>query len=458
MQNENAANFYRRPVAVAAAVAVSLSALFVGTPVGIAEPYGDDDDGGSSYSSGDDGGGMEEPSGGGMEEPSGGGMEEPSGGGMEDPSDDGLGGDEPSGGGMQEPGGGGMEEPSGGGMHDPGGDEPAGGGMQEPGGGGMEEPSGGGMHDPSGDEPSGGGMHDPSGGGGMMKPAESEAPAKDVATAKGAEVVSTSSTEASSEEISSYRESIESTFSSSTLSTTSVLSSPVRQWNSRWTTYDPFYRPVFTNPYQLPLQVMYDYGGKPQTFTVPPLQRAAIDVPNAGVYNFTSMTRSPNGKPTNVSVGSFSGGGFKPAPGQAPPQKPPALKTIKNALVQVKFTAGSSDPFRVSSLNDLGKDAAVSGATKVLLDGEVPAWGQWAKSAKGEDLFQITETQLLPGVKPPAQEPLPGYKVKLVASEHSTKSWFEENKTMLIGVAAGAGLLALAAVGFLVARRRRTVE
>ncbi len=424
MDNESLAKLPKRCASFAAAVALSLSALFVGTPVGNAEPYGDDDDGGSSYSTGDNGGGI---------------SDEPSGGGMEDESGGGINTDEPSGGGMN------TDEPSGGGMNT---DEPAGGGMN------TDEPAGGGMNT---EEPSGGGMSggEPSGGGGMMKPAELEAPEQDVATAKAAEVVTTSAAAASSEEVTSYRELIESTFSSSTLTTTSVLSSPVTQWNSRWTSYDPFYRPVFTNPYQLPLQVMYDYGGTPQTFTVPPLQRAVIDVPNAGVYNFTSMTRPASGPPTNVSVGSFSGGGFKPAAGQAPPQKPSALKTIKNALVQVKFSSGSSDPFRVSSLNDLGKDAAVNGATKVLLDGEVPAWGQWVKSAKGEDTFQITETQLLPGVKPPAQDPLPGYKVKLTAAGHSTKSWFEENRPLLLGIAAGAGVLALAGAGLFAMKRRR---
>ena len=421
-----------RSAAFAAAAAVTLSALFTGTAVGHAEPYGDDDDTGTSQTS-DDGGGMSE-----------------SGGGMNT--------DEPSGGGMN------TDEPSGGGMHDSGGMESPGGGMEEPGGGmNTDEPSGGGMHDSGGgmntDEPSGGGMNtDEPSGGGMMQPSESDAPAQDVATANAAAVVSASSVEATSEEISSYRESIESSFTSSTFTTSSVLSSPVTQWNSRWLSYDSFYRPVFTNPYQIPLQVMYDYGGKPQLFTVPPLQRAALDVPNAGVYNFTSMTRPASGPASNVSVGSFSGGGFQPAPGQAPPQKPAGLKTIKNALVQVKFASGTSEPFRVSLLNDLGKDEAVGGATKVLLDGEVPAWGQWIKSGKGQDMFQITETQLLPGVKPPAQDPLPGYKIKLAAAQHSDTSWLDRNKTLLIGAGAGAGVLALAAIGFVLARRRRGAE
>jgi len=109
-------------------------------------------------------------------------------------------------------------------------------------------------------------------------------------------------------------------------------------------------------------------------------------------------------------------------------------------------------------LNDLGKDVAVNGATKVLLDGEVPAWGQWVKAAKGEDMFQISETQLLPGVKPPAQDPLPGYKIKLVAAQQSSTSWLDRNNTLLIGVGAGAGVLALAAAGFVLTRRRRSTE
>ena len=454
MNIESSGGPLRGPMALVAVAAVSFSALFLSAPAGLAEPYGDDD--GGSYSS-DDGGYYDEPSGGGMEEePSGGGMgDEPSGGGMGDePSGGGM-GDEPSGGGMgDEPSGGGMgDEPSGGGMA---GDEPTGGGMagDEPTGGGMagDEPTGGGM---GGDEPTGGGMGggEPSGGG-MIHPAESEAPAGDITTARNAEVISASSEVASSEEVSSYLESIESTFSSSSYSTGSSLRSPVTQWNSRWTGYDRFYRPVFTNPYQTPMQLVYDYGGVPQTFTVPPLGRAAIDVPNPGVYSFTSMTGPPSAKPTTVSVGSFSGGGFQPKPGQAPPKKPAGIKTIKNALVQVKFASGTSDPFRVSMLNDLGKDSAVNNATKVLLDGEIPAWGQWTKTAKGENLFQITETQLLPGVKPPGQDPIPGYNVTLAASEHSM-NWFEKNKTLLIGVGAGAGVLALALIGVFVMRRRR---
>jgi hypothetical protein len=427
MEGESIATLRRRSVAFAAAIALSASALFGGVPVSVADPYGDDD-GGSSYGGGDEGGGAQEPAGGGVQEPPGGGMDEAPGGG--DHSGD-------------------AHEPSGGGDESGSPQEPAGGGGE---GGDTQDPSGGATQ-----EPSGGGTHDAPGDGGMAEPTELEASPQDVATANASRTEEVSSEVASSEEITTYRESIESTFTSSTLSTAMTLSSPVSLWNSSWISYDPYYRPLFINPYQSPLQVVYDYGGKPQVFTVQPLQRAAIDVPNSGVYNFTAMTRPASGPVSNVSVGSFSGGGYVPPAGQAPPQKPAALKTIKNALVQVKFTRGTSDPFRVGSLADLGKDPAVNGATKVLLDSEIPAWGDWSKNEKGEALFVITETALLPGINPPGQDPLPGYKVQLSASQQS-ESWFERNQTVLIGVAVGAGVLALAIVLFLLTRRRSSAQ
>jgi hypothetical protein len=227
----------------------------------------------------------------------------------------------------------------------------------------------------------------------------------------------------------------------------------VALWNSGWISYDRFYRPVFTNPYRTPLSVVYTSGGQPQVFTVPPLQRAAVNVPSTGVYNFTAMTRPDSGPATNLSVGSFSGGGFEPAPGQAPPQPPASLNTQKNVLVQVKFDRGTSAPFRVKTLTDLGADPVVNNTTKVLLDEEIPAWGQWSKTDKGEALFVINQTQTLPGINPPAQEPLPGYNVKLTAAENA--SWIDKNKTLLISVAVGAGVLALAGVGFILLTRRK---
>jgi LPXTG-motif cell wall-anchored protein len=175
-----------------------------------------------------------------------------------------------------------------------------------------------------------------------------------------------------------------------------------------------------------------------------------------GVYSFTSMVGPENGPPTAISVGSFSGGGYKPRPGQEDPPKPPVQTSIKNPWVQVKFNQGVSQPFQVSSLTDLGKDPSVNNATRVLLDGEIPAWGEWSKTDSGEALFVITETQLLPGVKPPAQEPLPGYNVKLVSSTGKPPSSGESTDVFLIVAAAAAGLLALGVIGVFVVKRRKS--
>jgi hypothetical protein len=438
VENGIAAKF-RKPVGVVAAVAISTSALFAGSAVSAADPY-DGDDGGGSYSGGYDGGGYSGGyDGGGQEAPSSGGVEMPSGGGIE----------EPSGGGMhEEPGG--SEPPAGGGTNEgPGGSEAPAGGMHEP-------QTGGGTNEAPGSEGPGAGSTPESPADGHIPeptPAGPQASPEDVNTATRSPVVTTTSTEVSSKEITVYQESISSTVTTSSLVTGLVLSSPVALWNSHWISYDRYYRPVFTNPYRTPLSVLYDYGGRTEVFTVAPLERAVLTVPNAGVYNFTAMTRPESGPATNLSVGSFSGGGYEPAPGQAPPQRPASLDTKKNVLVQVKFDRGSSAPFRVKTLTDLGSDPAVNGTTKVLLDGEIPAWGQWSKSDKGEALFVINETQLLPGVNPPAQEPLPGYNVQLTAAEKP--SWVERNKTVLISVAVGAGVLALAVVGFLLVSRRR---
>jgi len=298
-------------------------------------------------------------------------------------------------------------------------------------------------------------------GGGMNTdepvPREEDAPDQDVDAAEETVAVQTASEVMTSEEVTSYSKSVQSTFTKGNYSNRGrSLRSPVKQWNSKWTGYDHFYRPVFTNPYQTPMKVLYRADGKQQVLTVPPMQKAVLSTRmKPGVYSFTSMSGPEGAPPTNVSVGSFSGGGFKPRPGQQGPTKPPATTSIKNALVQVKFAQGTSEPFRVGSLTDLGKDSSMKNATRVLLDGEIPAWGDWSKNDKGEKLFVITETQLLPGVKPPAQEPLPGYNIKLAANQ-APKSWLESNKMLVTLAGAGAGLLALGGIGFLVFKRRKS--
>ncbi|MGV0714130.1 hypothetical protein ABQE93_01875 [Mycolicibacterium sp. XJ662] len=231
--------------------------------------------------------------------------------------------------------------------------------------------------------------------------------------------------------------------------------SSVSQWNSQWVGYDRYYRPIITNPYRAPLQLMYTYGNAPRIVTVPPLQRVALTASTPGVYNFTAVTRSDSGAPVKVSIGSFSGGGYVPAPGQPAPQKPPQLQTLHNVLVRIKYTNEASQPFRVKQLTDLGNDPQV-GARKVLLDEETPAWGQWAKAPNGERMFVITKSQELPGITAPAESPLPGYDVALVNTEAGpASSW----TTVAVVAAAGCGALGLAAIAlFLFLNRRRTAE
>jgi hypothetical protein len=489
MQDDRAAIARKSSAAIAAAL-VSFSTLFAGIPVSAADPFDDDgdssfdyddsgsyDDGGydDSYDEGSDDGADYSDSGsewdydGADLDDTG---DEDDGPDDDDPSDGGMGTEAPDGGMETEAPGGGMEtQAPGGGMETeaPGGGmetEAPGGGMETPApGGGMETPApGGGMETqaPGGgmgtETPSGGGMgtETPAPGGGMGS-AEDNAPQQDVTTAEDSKAVQTYSEEVTTEEITQYSESIKQTFSKGNYSKGGKrLRSPVKRWNSKWTGYDPFYRPVFTNPYPTPMRVMYRADGKQQELVVPPMQKAVLSTRmKPGVYSFTSSTGPQNGPPTNVAVGSFSGGGYKPRPGQQPPQKPPVRPAIKNPLVQVKFAQGVSEPFRVTSLTDLGKDPSVNNLTRVLLDGEIPAWGEWGKTDKGEALFSITETQLLPGVKPPAQEPIPGYDVKLVSASKKSQSWFESNRLIIVIAGAVAGLLALVGVAIVVLKRRK---
>lgn len=261
---------------------------------------------------------------------------------------------------------------------------------------------------------------------------------------------------ASETEVTELRESLESFVSSETTTTSSSWTSQVSQWNSRWTGYDRWYRPVFTNPYSTPLQIIYPYGNTTRTFTVPPLQRAALTAPNPGVYSFTAVNRDPSGKPVKVSTGSFSGGGYRPGPGQPPPPKPKPPTTFTNVLVQLKFKDGESKPFRVKKLADLGDDPSVGGH-RVLLDDETPAWGTWSKTAGGERLFEVTNTQQLPGITEPSQGPLPGYQVQLTSNDVAAPAERTWVKPLAI-VAAATGAIAVGAVLYFVlsTRRRKT--
>ncbi|BBX10184.1 hypothetical protein [Mycolicibacterium aichiense] len=459
------AMFCYRPAAFTAAVALSMSTLFAGIPVSSADP--DDGDGGSSYDDGggydgggyDDGGAYDE---GGVDfddpgEVDDGGMDDaPE---VDDPADedapDSPGEDQQEPEQAPQPTG---EEPGTEDEHPedehPDGEHPDS-GPQEPSGTETPEPSVPETHstDDDGPSPTADPDDEPDA---EPQPDTADVPRDDATTARRGRVVGPRTTTRGAR---SYANKVKSAVPRPARSRGGRLNSPVKKWNSRWTSYDRYYRPVFINPYQAPLRVVYDSGGAPKTFTVPPLQRAVIDTPGPGVYSFTASTEAGSAPPTNISVGSFSGGGFKPAPGQAPPQKPAPLNIIKNALVQVTFDQGTSAPFRVRTLTDLGKDPAVGDSTRVLLDGEIPAWGQWSKDEHGEALFQISRTQLLPGVDPPAQDPLPGYDIKLVAGQQASPAQAQQhqNRTLLIGGGiAAVVVLAGVAITVVVVRRRRS--
>lgn len=277
--------------------------------------------------------------------------------------------------------------------------------------------------------------------------------------AHGADVVDVDSTTASETEVTELTESLESVVNSTTTATSSIWSSSVSQWNSSWIGYDNWYRPVFTNPYSTPLQVIYPYDNTTRIVEVPPMQRAVVSAPVADVFSFTAVNRDPSGKPVTVSTGSFSGGGYQPAPGQPPPVKPAPPTTFKNVLVQLKYNDKLSKLFRVKTLADLGDDPSIGGH-RALLDGETPVWGTWSKTAGGERVFEVTSTNQLPGLTKPSPGPMPGYQVQLVSSEAAAETAETARVKPLVIVAAVGGVLALGAIVLLVlvGRRRRTAS
>jgi hypothetical protein len=287
---------------------------------------------------------------------------------------------------------------------------------------------------------------------------EAEAPEGDVHAADTGTATAVDPDVAMTADIDDLREVVETQMTSTTSTTSSTSTTSwnqsVSSWNSSWLRYDTYYRPVILNPYQHPLQLVYTYDNAPRIVTVNPRQRVVLDAKKPGVYSFTALTRTDPKTVSSVSVGSFSGGGYVPAPGQPPSPKPASLQTVDNVLVQLKYAKGSSKPFRVKHLTDLGDDPA-AGARRVLLDNEIPAWGQWSKTGSGERLFAISKTDLLPGLTAPSQGKLPGYDVQLVAQQSSTShSW---GIWLWVAVAA-AGVVAVGAVifAFLLVRRRRT--
>jgi outer membrane biosynthesis protein TonB len=287
---------------------------------------------------------------------------------------------------------------------------------------------------------------------------EADAPDGDVHTADTGTATAVDPDVASTSEIDDLREVVETQMTSTTSTSSSSTTSwnqGVSSWNSSWLSYDTYYRPVIMNPYQLPLQLIYTYDNAPRIVTVNPLQRVVLDASKPGVYSFTALTRSDPKTVATASVGSFSGGGYVPKPGQPPPPKPAALQSFENLLVQLQYAKGSSKPFRVKHLTDLGDDPAV-GARRVLLDYEIPAWGQWSKTGSGERLFAISKTDLLPGLTSPSEGKLPGYNVQLAADQKPASASHSWGVWLWVAIAA-AGVVGVGAVivAFLLVRRRK---
>lgn len=340
----------------------------------------------------------------------------------------------------------------------PGGEEPAPGAEDPaPGGEGPGEPGdegGSGGSDPNVTDPD---VTDPNVDADSPEPEVAEAPQEAFDEANSADAVDVESTEASESDVTEVTETLESFESSTTTTSSSTWSSGVSQWNSSWTSYDNWYRPVFTNPYSTPLQMYYWYDNATRLFEVPPMGRAVLTAPDAGVYNFTAVNRDASGKPATVSTGSFSGGGYQPAPGQPPPAKPAPPTTFKNVLVQLKYDDKSSKPFRVKTLADLGDDPSIGGH-RALLDDETPVWGTWSKTPGGERLFEVTKTNQMPGLTQPSPGPVAGYQVQLTSADATPSPAKNTWAKPLVIAGAVAGVLVIGAIVFFVlsGRRRKT--
>jgi hypothetical protein len=244
---------------------------------------------------------------------------------------------------------------------------------------------------------------------GPVPPESPQAPAApDVDTAQPTTPVEANPAPAPAAAVDQIRTEITSELTSTTALTQTAWNREVTQWNSSWLSYDAYYRPIVLNPYRSAIQLVYTYDNATHLITVDPLQSVVIDVPTVGVYGFTAVVRSATGAIADVTVGSFTGGGYVPAAGHPRPARPHAPPTLDNALVRIAYANGVSRPFRVKHLADLGDDTTVH-ARRVLVDGATSAWGRWTTSAAGEREFDITMTLQLPGLAGPTQAPLPGY-------------------------------------------------
>ncbi|MFI2840801.1 hypothetical protein [Mycolicibacterium sp. PDY-3] len=129
--------------------------------------------------------------------------------------------------------------------------------------------------------------------------------ADDLETATRAEPEFSEATEASVTQIEQLQSLVESEYLSES-------SSVVTQWDSSWVQYTQWYQPMLISPYRTPVTIAYVADGRPYITELAPLRPTVLTVPQAGVHSFTAVVNDPAGRVTNVSVGSFSGGGYVP--------------------------------------------------------------------------------------------------------------------------------------------------
>jgi hypothetical protein len=227
----------------------------------------------------------------------------------------------------------------------------------------------------------------------------------------------------------------------------------VRQWDRDWVQYDQDWRPIICNPYQYPVQVVYDYQDAPQIVVIPPFASAVLDVAEYGAYSFTAAVLDTVGQAVDVAVGSFFGGGYDPGPDLPPPPPPPPVQTYDDVPVAVDYPDATYQPFLVNQVVDTGNDPQY-GEDKLLLDGVTPVWGQWTQTPDGQRQFDVHKTQQFPGLDTPAPGPLPGdYHLQLAST---AKPGMPIREVIIIAASAVVATLAVCgAIGFAMLRRRR---
>jgi hypothetical protein len=230
----------------------------------------------------------------------------------------------------------------------------------------------------------------------------------------------------------------------------------VRQWRQDWVEYDRYYRPVFFNPYHDPVRIVYVYRYAPRIVIIPPLARIVLEVAEFAAYSFTAVVLNAVNTAVDVAVGTFFGGGYYPGVGLPLPPPPPPVLRYDNVPVQVRYSNGIYQPFRVQRLIDVGDDPRF-GERKVLLDGSTPAWGVWTQTPAGDRQFEVHRTQQFPGLDDPQEAPLPGgYQLRLASQEPSRE--LDAKDIYVLSCAAVVAAMGFSAIALSTWLRRRRPE